>query len=101
MGIECSGRRSVINMVTDNINQINIRSGDELDIEPLHEININDLNCIICLENIDEKTLAWCFVCNTKLHRNCYNKWLSYKELTYCKCIQCQSIGTMTTLIKC
>ena len=101
MGIECSGRRSIISMVTDNINQINIRRRDEMDIRDIHEINVNDLKCMICLEYIDEKTLACCFVCNAKLHRNCYNSWLSYKKLTYCECIQCQSIGTMTTLIKC
>ena len=79
MGIECSSR-------IDNSRLSDI----------IEESNMENLNCVICLEYIDSEIFTGCIVCKNKLHSECYSNWLNHSKKSYCQCIHCQRIGTMT-----
>ena len=53
----------------------------------------DDINCLICLENINTKKKVTCIKCNIELHINCEEKFRA--ENGYCKCPHCQQIGTL------
>ena len=85
MGVECSSR---------SIDNSSIMSDNT-------ELYTEDLNCVICLRYIESEIFTGCMFCRIKLHAECYNNWLNYSKKSYCQCINCQGIGTMTKYEKC
>ena len=80
MGVECSSRVVENSVLSDRI----------------EEFHKEDLNCVICLQSIDSEIITGCMLCRIKLHSECYNNWLNHSKKSYCQCINCQEIGTMT-----
>ena len=80
MGVKCSSR---------SIDNSSIMSDNT-------ELYTEDLNCVICLRYIESEIFTGCMFCRIKLHSECYNNWLNHSKKSYCQCIHCQRIGTMT-----
>ena len=65
-------------------------------------IKMNDkenIECMICFENCNEKNEVFCNKCNNKFHLSCYKKWMKKckekgNSMRY-KCVYCQNHKTI------
>lgn len=65
---------------------------------PNNNETINNDECFICWEKIDNPRLVKCVRCKIKMHNNCENKYRCNKD--YCKCPHCQRYGSLGIIIR-
>ena len=71
----------------------NLYSYNRIVDNPNNDGIINNSECLICWEKIDNQELVTCVRCKIKIHKVCEDKYRTNKD--YCKCPHCQRRGSL------